>query len=695
MSLAAEEERSGLARETALGILRAAFGAKTEFRTDQWEAIESVLRPGARVLVVQRTGWGKSVVYFIATKLLRKKGAEPTLIVSPLLALMRNQIDMAAKMGLRAASINSTNIGDWPEIEGTFLSGRTDVLFVSPERLANREFQERLIPYYESHAGMVVIDEAHCVSDWGHDFRPDYRRVISLVERLPESSPILATTATANERVMEDLRELFGPKLEIQRGSLHRSSLKLSAFHLEDHAERLAWLTKYVPKLPATGIIYALTVADAESVASWMRSQKIEVEAYHADLAPQRRLELEDRFSRNDLKALAATTALGMGYDKEDVGFVVHYQMPGSVVAYYQQVGRAGRAVGTAYGVLLEGDVDEEITEHFIESAVPPRWVFEAIVNGLRSGPKALSEILRNVRSEAGAVHKALEMLEIEGAAVAWKGGYILAEGAKGPNWGRIQRVRDQRRLELQQMFGYARVQTCRMQYLMAALGDPAAEPCARCDACKPHAPISLDPEAVESARGFFCTRTYPIPPKARIPAKLEVGRRRTIQPHERLLEGIAISSYNDPGWGAMVRDGKYEALEFSDALVEASARAIRRTQFDPQWLCWVPSTTHGKPLEALAQRLAQALGIEAVPALEKVRPTEPQKTMLYKEAQFLNVWGSIRATQMREGRCLLVDDIVDSGWTMAVAGMVLIEAGSGPVMPFALATARPRRARD
>jgi len=360
-------------QKRALQLLRSGSGnAKASFRDGQEEAIRYVVDGKGRLLVVQKTGWGKSFVYFIATKLLRETGSGPALLISPLLALMRNQIAAAERMGVRAATINSDNTDDWSEIEGQLRQGEIDILLISPERLANERFRTQVLAGIAAQISLLVIDEAHCISDWGHDFRPHYRLLERIVKTLPANLRLLATTATANNRVMDDLRAVLGPKLEVLRGDLNRSSLTLQTIRLPSQAERLAWLAEQLKTLNGHGIIYTLTVRDANQVADWLKSQGLNVEAYTGETG-DRREQLEQALLNNQVKALVATTALGMGYDKPDLAFVIHYQMPGSVVAYYQQVGRAGRALDSAYGVLLSGEEEGDITEWFIRSAFPTR----------------------------------------------------------------------------------------------------------------------------------------------------------------------------------------------------------------------------------------------------------------------------------------------------------------------------------
>lgn len=359
-------------KEDAEVLLRKAVdnpGAR--FRKGQWEAIDALVNHRRKLMVVQRTGWGKSSVYFISTRILRDRGTGPTVIVSPLLALMRNQIEAARRLGIHAVTVNSTNADDWPIIKERILSDQVDAMLISPERLSNEAFVEKVLQPVADRVGLLVVDEAHCISDWGHDFRPDYRRLVNVLRQMPPNMPLLGTTATANNRVIEDVRTQLGD-VDIQRGSLVRESLVLQTLRLPDQTSRLAWLAQQIPNLPGTGIVYVLTKRDAEQVAAWLQTQGIIARAYHSGVEHEDfedsnayRQHLEDRLLHNEVKVLVATTALGMGYDKPDLGFVIHYQAPGSIVSYYQQVGRAGRAIDTAFGVLLSGDEDEDIHEFF------------------------------------------------------------------------------------------------------------------------------------------------------------------------------------------------------------------------------------------------------------------------------------------------------------------------------------------
>lgn len=399
-----------------LALLRKMIGEDKDFRPGQWEAIETVAIKKQRALVVQCTGWGKSLVYFLATKLLREQGAGPTVLISPLLSLMRNQIEMAERIGIRAYTINSANKAEWEAIESALGRNECDLMLISPERLNNDHFLNEVLPKISGRIGLFVVDEAHCISDWGHDFRPDYLRIVRIIQMLPKGIPVLGTTATANDRVVADVQTQLGPGLTVLRGSLARESLRLQNIRLINQSERLAWLAENLPKFQGSGIIYCLTVADTERVTGWLKRKGFSAEAYHAgNDGKMDRPALEQAFLNNEIKILVATVALGMGFDKPDIDFVIHFQRPGSVVAYYQQVGRAGRAVDKSYGILLNGSEDDEIQNYFIDSAFPSLNVFQDILRVLEASEgMSFFEILSNVNTSTSKAEKAIKLLEVD-----------------------------------------------------------------------------------------------------------------------------------------------------------------------------------------------------------------------------------------------------------------------------------------
>ncbi len=463
-----------------------------EFREGQLEAIRDVAVDRARVLCVQRTGWGKSAVYFVATALLREAGAGPTLIVSPLLALMRNQLAAARRLGLRAHTINSTNRDEWDEVRDRLAADDLDLLLISPERLNNPRFRDDMLPLFAASVGLLVIDEAHCISDWGHDFRPDYRRVRDMLGRLGEDVAVLGTTATANDRVVADVVEQLAAggsaPLRTYRGPLARTSLRLEVVDLPQPAQRLAWLVEHLGALEGSGIVYTLTKRDADQVATFLSANGIAAEAYSGDQGAEERVATEERLLANEVKAVVATSALGMGYDKADLTFVVHYQAPGSVVAYYQQVGRAGRGVGHADVVLLRGGEDRRIQDFFIEQSFPSRERVDAVLSDLEAaGEKGRTtrELLAVVNIGMARLEAMLKILDVEGA-VRRDGSRWLA--VPDPDWRydgeRYAHVTALRRTEQEAMARYGADGRCLMRALQEELDDPDPRDCGRCAVC-------------------------------------------------------------------------------------------------------------------------------------------------------------------------------------------------------------------
>jgi ATP-dependent DNA helicase RecQ len=706
------ENRYRMQKEQGLFLLRQMLGAQAEFREGQWEAIDAAANRRERLLVVQRTGWGKSIVYFLAAKILRDAGAGPSLLVSPLLSLMRNQLLAAEKIGIRAETMHSENLEEWAQVEAGLKEGQIDLLMVSPERLGNAEFLQRVLPTVEGNLGMFVVDEAHCISDWGHDFRPDYRRIVRVLKLLPPGLPVLCTTATANNRVVRDIESQI-PNLRVMRGPLVRPSLKLYNLKLDSQAERLAWLAHFLPQIPGNGIIYTLTIQDARRVAAWLQRNHINARAYHSDLGAAERVETERQLLKNEVKALVATVALGMGFDKPDLGFVIHFQRPGSVVAYYQQVGRAGRAVDSAFGILLSGLEDDEIQDYFIRTAFPP---VEVLLNVLKALERAVGLRIDQIGAELnysrGAIEKALKLLEVDGALRHEGSVYSRTVNRWAPDLSRFEEVTRHRREELAQIKTYVEHNGCLMEFLAKVLDDPSAGLCGKCMNCTGNKTRRPPPrEQVVQAVEFLRGDALVLEPRGRWPAPVlkalqhalpaavectEAGRVKTTIPADRTLQpGRALCIWGDSGWGSEVARGKYETGRFSDALVEAAARLIRERWNPvppPQWVAAVPSNRRPDLIRGFAQRLAAQLGVTFYDILRKTRETAPQKQMENSVHQVVNLLGAFTIEgKMPYGPVLLIDDVIDSGWTLCLLGVMLQAHGSGPVFPLALAKASPR----
>ena len=679
--------------DRAAELLRELAGPDAAFREHQLEAVRDLVADRARVLCVQRTGWGKSAVYFLATALGRESGAGPTLIVSPLLALMRNQIAAAERIGIRAHTINSTNRDAWAEVRELLAADAVDVLLISPERLNNPQFRAEMLPLFAERVGLLVVDEAHCISDWGHDFRPDYRRIADMLERLPEGVPVLCTTATANDRVVADVEEQLSigraASLRTYRGPLGRSSLRFEIVDLPGQADRLAWLAQHLPGLPGSGIVYTLTKRDADMVAEWLSGHGVAAEAYSGDSATDDRVAVEERLLRNDLKAVVATSALGMGYDKPDLGFVVHYQAPGSVIAYYQQVGRAGRAIERAEVVLLRGREDRRIQDFFIEQAFPRRELVDRVLARLADGDGATTQaLMAEVNLGKGRVEAMLKVLDVEGA-VTRDGSRWLAQ--PGSDWHydaeRYERITALRRREQAAMAQLGADGRCIMRALQEELDDPAPGDCGRCSVCAgPRYDGPLDPGLVREASLHLRSRPLVLEVKKMAPDP--EGAMRKIPEAVRAEEGRALARLGDGGWDPLVQAGR-KAGRFDDELVAAAVEVVRGWGVGPQWVAAIPSHRTGELVPGFARALAERLGVAYAPVLERVADGPPQREMANSHQQVANVRGRFAVTAAPPpGPGLLVDDIRFSGWTLAMVAGQLRGKGADAVFPLALSTA-------
>jgi ATP-dependent DNA helicase RecQ len=700
-------------RGTAEAVLEALAGPGARLRDDQWTAIEALVAHRRRALVVQRTGWGKSAVYFVATALLRAAGAGPTVIVSPLLALMRNQIAAAGQAGVHAATINSSNMDSWTQVQDRVAAGEVDVLLVSPERLNNPDFRDAVLPSLTATVGMLVVDEAHCISDWGHDFRPDYRRLRTLLADLPAGVPVLATTATANDRVVRDVAEQLGISVSgdalVLRGSLDRESLHLGVLRLATSEQRLGWLAAHLDGLPGSGIVYVLTVAAAEDVAALLRAAGHAVVAYTGRTEAAQRESIEADLLGNRVKAVVATSALGMGFDKPDLGFVVHLGAPASPIAYYQQVGRAGRGVGRAEVLLLPGPEDRDIWAYFASLAFPAEQVVRQILQVLAATEGPLSTPALESRVELGRtrLEVVLKVLDVDGAVRRVRGGWI----ATGQPWHydaeRYTRIAQARHAEQRAMLSYLSTEGCRMEFLRRALDDPAAAPCGRCDNCtdwdnctdrdsrtgqrwSPAIPAA----AQAAARDRLRRPGVEIVPRRQWPTGLAAwgldlaGRIPTAELPEA---GRTVGRLTDLCWGERLRevfsastgDGPVPG-ELLDACITVLAGWDWPAR--PVGIVAMSSRSRPKLVLDLAERIAM---IGRLPLLGTVTSTGPSPSAANSAHRAAALLGSLRAPELPVlgGPVLLVDDRVDTGWTLTVAARALRHAGAPAVLPFALAT--------
>jgi ATP-dependent DNA helicase RecQ len=695
----------------AEGYLRSLAGPAARLRDDQWTAIHALVTDHARALVVQRTGWGKSAVYFIATALLRARGAGPSVIVSPLLALMRNQLDAARRAGIRARTVNSANVAEWDMIYAEIEAGLVDVLLVSPERLNNPGFRDQVLPKLITTAGLLVVDEAHCISDWGHDFRPDYRRLRTLLAELPPGVPVLATTATANARVSHDVAEQLGVgaagETLVIRGPLDRDSLYLAVVSLPTAEQRLGWLTARLHELPGAGIIYTLTVSAAQETAAFLRERGHHVLPYTGKDDPADRQTAEEALLANEVKALVATSALGMGFDKPDLGFVVHLGAPQSPIAYYQQVGRAGRGVDHADVILLPGREDADIWAYFGSLAFPAEAVVRRTLSALAEAGRPLSTAALETRVDLsrGRLEMMLKVLDVDGAAERVAGGWI----ATGRPWSydadRYARVAAERAREQRAMLGYIGTGNCRMDYLRRELDDPAATPCGRCDNCTRRRWADDVPTAVvAAARDRLLTPGNEIEPRKMWPTgmrDLAVDVSGKIAPADLALPGRALGRLTDLAWGPRLRTVLGQADDdgqVPDDLVAAVVKVLAAWKWDdrPAAVVSIPSRTRPRLIASLADRIAEIGRIPYLGPLEHARNGQVASARQSNSAQRLRaLWDTFlvpdavaAAVAALPGPVLLVDDLTETGWTLTVTAMRLRAAGATGVLPLVLATA-------
>ncbi|WP_420310545.1 RecQ family ATP-dependent DNA helicase [Streptomyces sp. YS-B37] len=691
-------------------------------REDQWQAVAALVEERRRALVVQRTGWGKSAVYFVATALLRRRGAGPTVIISPLLALMRNQVESAARAGIRAHTINSANPEEWDTIYGEVERGETDVLLVSPERLNSVDFRDQVLPKLAATTGLLVVDEAHCISDWGHDFRPDYRRLRAMLAELPAGVPVLATTATANARVTADVAEQLGTgagEALVLRGPLERESLRLGVVQLPDAAHRLAWLAEHLDELTGSGIIYTLTVAAAEEATAFLRQRGFKVASYTGKTENADRLQAEIDLQENRVKALVATSALGMGYDKPDLGFVVHLGSPSSPIAYYQQVGRAGRGVAHADVLLLPGREDEAIWRYFADTAFPPETQVRQTLAALADAGRPLSvpALETAVDLRRSRLETMLKVLDVDGAVKRVKGGWA----ATGAEWvydaERYTWVAKQRAAEQQAMRDYVSTSQCRMEFLRRQLDDEGAVPCGRCDNCAgAWIDSSVSSETLTGATKELDRPGVEVEPRRMWPtgmAALGVDLKGRIPAKDQGSTGRALGRLSDIGWGNRLRPLLAENAPdgpVPDDVLKAAVAVLADWARSPGG--WAPNVTDASPRPVgvvavpslgrpqLVGSLAQGIAtIGRLPLLGTLTYTGPDGTYAARRsnsAQRLRalsdafaVSGELAsALAASPGPVLLVDDYTDSGWTLAVAARLLRQAGAEQVLPLVLAAA-------
>ena len=670
-------------------VIHAMAGEQAIPRADQASAVRALVADQSRVLVVQATGWGKSAVYWAATSAIRALGGGPTLVVSPLLALMRDQVQAAAGAGLQARTINSTNVDDWESIMASVEDGTVDVLLVSPERLANPTFARRIGPVIER-AGLIVIDEAHCISDWGFDFRPDYQRLSRVLTASP-TTPVLATTATANQRVTDDVAVQLGRSTVVLRGGLARTSLALSVIGGLGPLERFAWVDGALGRLGGSGIIYVPTVADTDRLAGFLASQGHVVAAYSGALDAAARERIEDDLRANRLQAVVATSALGMGYDKPDLGFCIHVGSPGSPVAYYQQVGRAGRAIDRADAVLLPSESDERLWKFFATASIPDPKQMESVLAVLadRGTPMSVTEIESATGVRRGRVESLVKIAAVDGAVERVSAGWQATGVPYVYDADKWDGIRAAREVEEDLMRSYAGGRGCLMEFLQRVLDDPDPGPCGRCSVCTGVLPAQgrdVDLDAVRAARVDLRGADVVIEPRKLWPKGIVGG------PSGRIvgaLTGRALLYADAPEWSEAAREVAGPDGVLDDEVIEGMVAVLGRwrTQWAqrPVAVVPMPSRRHPEIVADLAQRIAAVGKLPLIDALVAAGTPPPQDV-----ASLPRVRALLDGLRLRDdvvlpggGPVLLVDDTYRTGWTMTVAASLLRRAGAEGVLPL------------
>ncbi len=660
-------------------LLAERFHITTGFHQGQHTIIER-LAQGRRLLVIQRTGWGKSLCYQMASLYY----PHLTIVFSPLKALMRDQCQRCNSIYAIPSAIVSSDFSR-EENQATLeraIAGELKLLFIAPERLGNLDWRASII---RMRISMVVIDEAHCISAWGHDFRPDYRRIVRLLSALPRHTPVLALTATANQRVEEDILQQMGVGVQVIRGTMLRPNLQLNVVPLSGDEEKLAYLSGLLPSLPGTGIIYTATQRDAETIAAFLSSLGHAAEYYHAGRDDEMRQEIERNLMANRYKVVCSTNALGMGIDKRDLRFIIHYHIPPSPIHYYQEMGRAGRDGEIARCILLYNPDDLKIQEHFISNAKPESKCYEKVLSLLRSNSEGLreSDLMRITGYAQTAIRTILADLEDQDFAERDGRNRCYTSTGRGGqiDFSNYDAVRGQKLRELRDMENYALCQGCFMEYLTTYLGDQPGYRCGICGYCQPgNFPVLELSERMQARVAHFLEEEWLPRIEKRCVGKTVV--------HEA---GWSLSYHGTTRIGRLIRGSKYEgAGPFASWLVVRAIEVIR-TRYPIEKIdaiVSVPPTISGTLVEDFARQVAAALTIEYLPVITKIRATREQKYGTNHWQKIDNVKGafSVSFPARVVGRTvLLIDDIYDSGYMLREVGQTLMKAGALAVYPFTI----------
>lgn len=642
------------------------------FYEEQWSAIEKLLN-GERILMIQRTGFGKSLVYqFAATQ-----HPGTTVIFSPLIALMRDQVNSLKKRGIEAAYINSTlTPEEKQETLSKAIQGHYKMLYIAPERQEDEEWQDTV---RQINLSMIVVDEAHCISVWGHDFRPSYRRIVNLVRQLQADFPVFACTATATKRVQEDIELQFdNRKLTVLRGDLTRPNFRLGVIKAESQEAKMIGVLEFVLEQKGTGIIYCGTQVESEQYSKWLEFNGINSTYYTAGLDNDTRKSIETGLMNNEFKCVVSTNALGMGIDKPDIRFIVHTQIPTSPLHYYQEIGRAGRDGLPTEIALFYNDQDNKLPESFINNSRPSIAKYHRIISVIQSESISLYNLIRKVNLKKTQVNVILNDLIDQRIAVKYgkSNRYEYKFGAPKLDDSKFKELRNAKMNDFKEMLSYVESLNCRMTFLRTYLGDPTHSTCGHCDVDQDRVfNVSIDEAGLKKVEEFRETY-FPI---------LEVSTKTNI-----LVDGVAASYYGVTNVGSVLHRCKYDGGgDFPDFLLKKTLKAFRKhygqAEFD--LVLYVPPTESGDLVKNFAEKVAKVLKFPISDALIKTRDTEPQKGFESSISKKDNLIGAFDCTEDISGKSiLLIDDIFDSGQTIKCVADILKHKGVHIVAPLTIA---------
>ena len=673
-----------LTRNQAEDLLRMRF-ILTQFFDEQWETVESLLN-GQRILLIHRTGFGKSLCYQFPAILF--DGI--TVVFSPLIALMRDQIQQLNSLGILAECVNSEQTEEEnSEILRRAVQNEVKILYIAPERQENLQWLEAV---KEMNLSMVVIDEAHCISVWGHDFRPAFGRIINLVKSLPHDSPVLATTATATEKVAQDIIQQMEGNVMYIRGNLMRENLILNVVRVFSEDDKLAFLARYVPKFQGTGIIYTGTRVNTEVYSNFLNRRGIDAVNYNAGFDPETRRYIEEGLLNNRWKCVVATNALGMGIDKPDLRFIIHTQIPASPIHYYQEIGRAGRDGKKALIILLYNPEDRELPEHFIENSRPPIDNYQRVIDRLKERTMGIRDLMRKTnlnRTKIEVIVGDLVNQSIVNEVVSDRSKkYEYLGVAPQLDTTAFDEFREFKSRELDKIIEYAETDKCRMFYLCDYLEDRDVKVCHKCDNCRGKKWIyEINAEWQEKVDDFK-NNYFPeidLVPKSQQDKPLPERK-------SKLVNGVAFSYYGFSNVGSTIHHCKYEnGGDFPDFLLDGVLKVYHSYFKDEKFdlIIYAPPTQSGDLVKNFAEKVSTALEIPLSHGLIKRRDTEPQKVFqntLLKKDNVKDAFEYKNHAEVKGKNVLLIDDICDSRATIKEIGKLMSKRGVNKIAPLVIA---------